>query len=174
VNPIDCAMADGELRTLKAVEQFLFREARVLDLRDYEGWLGMLTGNMHYIVRAQQIRESDARAVSYALIDEEGPGLRSRIDQIKNARLSRAENPPSLARRLISNVEVLNPDRDRELHVSSYIMAFRTRASVPQGGFYVGQRSDVIQMTESGLRLARRDVLLDHAILFDGALTTIL
>jgi 3-phenylpropionate/cinnamic acid dioxygenase small subunit len=174
VDTMDCVMSDRDVRTLKTVEQFLFREARLLDIRDYEGWLGVLTADMHYIVRAQQMRESDAKAVTYALIDEGGAGLKARIDQIKNPRLSRAENPPSLARRVISNVELLEGDRGDKLHVSSYIAVFRARGSVPQGGFYVGHRSDIIEMTESGLRLARREVLLDHAILFDGALTTIL
>lgn len=171
---VDGLMTDEDLRRLKTVEQFLFREARMLDSRDYEGWLGILTDDMRYAVRAQEMRDLDAPAVNYILIDEGGASLRSRIDQIKNARLSRAENPPSLTRRLISNVEILNIDPRGELGVLSYVMAFRARGSVPQGGFYVGQRTDIIRIVEGGLRLARREVLLDHAVLFDGALTTLL
>ncbi len=169
-----CAMTDEDIRSHKTVERFLFREARTLDLRDYEGWVGMLTDDIRYVVRAQEMREAGAKAVSYALIDEGAADLRLRIDQIRNPRLSRAENPPSLARRLISNVEILSVGPDHTLNVSSYVMAFRARGNIPQGGFYVGQRTDVIRITESGLRLALREVLLDQAILFDGALTTIL
>jgi len=171
---VDCAMADEDVRILKKVEQFLFREARTLDHRDYEAWFDMLTDDVRYVVLAQEMREAGAKAVSYALIDEGRSDLGLRIDQIKNPRLSRAENPPSLARRLISNIEILGAPTDHALKVSSYVMAYRARGNVPQGGFYVGERSDVIRVTSDGLRLAHREVILDQAILFDGALTTIL
>jgi 3-phenylpropionate/cinnamic acid dioxygenase small subunit len=170
----DCAMADEDVRVLKSIEQFLFREARALDHRDYEAWFAMLTDDVRYVVSAQEMREAGSKPVSYALIDEGRAELGQRIDQIKNPRLSRAENPPSLSRRMISNIEILGAGADHTLKVSSYIMAYRARGNVPQGGFYVGHRSDVVRMTSDGLRLAHREVVLDQAILFDGALTTIL
>ncbi len=171
---VDEMMSDSQFRALKVAEQFLFREARALDNRDYEAWLGMLTDDMSYVVRAQQMRDAEAKALTYTLIDEAGASLRSRINQMSTARLSRAENPPSLTRRLISNVEVVAADAGGELNVISYVMAYRARGTIPQGGFYVGQRSDLMRIAADGLRLERREVLLDHAILFDGALTTIL
>jgi 3-phenylpropionate/cinnamic acid dioxygenase small subunit len=168
------AMTDNDLLTLRAAEQFLVREARLLDTRDYEAWLELLADDVHYVVRAQEMRDSDAGAVSYTLIDEDGVSLRSRIDQIRTGRLSRAENPPSLVRRLVSNVEVVEVGTDGALNVVSYVMAFRARGTVPQGGFYVGQRADVLRVSENKLRISSREVLLDHAVLFDGALSTIL
>ena len=159
---------------LRCVEQFLFREARILDGRDYEAWLALLTDDMHYVVRAQEIRDAASPAASYALIDEGGADLRSRIDQIRNPRLSRAENPPSLTRRFISNIELIEATPAGELAVSSYIMAYRARGIVPQGGFYVGHRMDRLRPAGDSFRLAAREVHLDQAILFDGALTTIL
>ncbi len=91
----DCAMADEDVRVLKSIEQFLFREARTLDHRDYEAWFAMLADDIRYVVRAQEMRDAGAKAVSYALIDEGRSELGQRIDQIRNPRLSRAENPPS-------------------------------------------------------------------------------
>ncbi|MBS0233431.1 MAG: hypothetical protein JSR99_08080 [Proteobacteria bacterium] len=167
-------MTDEDIRLLKTIEQFLYREARILDNRDYEAWFGMLADDVRYVVRAQEMRDAGAKGVSFALIDEQRSDLGLRIDQIRNPRLSRAENPPSLSRRMISNIEVVGKGPDHSVNVVSCIMAHRARGNVPQGGLYVGQREDIIRMTSDGPRLARRDVVLDQAILFDGALTTIL
>jgi 3-phenylpropionate/cinnamic acid dioxygenase small subunit len=54
------------------------------------------------------------------------------------------------------------------------LLAYRSRPSVPEGGFYVAERHDVLRKTGSDWRLARRSVRLDHVVLFDGALSTLL
>ncbi len=113
--------------------------------------------------------------MQYAIIDENLAGLKSRIDQISNPRLTRAENPPSLTRRVVSNIDACHSEKPDEFSVISYLLAYRSRPSAPEGGFYVAVRQDTLRRgSDSGWRLAKRNVELDHTMLLDGALSTLL
>lgn len=157
-----------------AIQRFLFREAALLDRRDYAGWLALLTDDIQYRVVAQVSRDAGATAVDYAIVDENLVGLKSRIDQISNPRLTRAENPPSLTRRVVSNIEAQNADDGDGFAVTSYLLAYRSRPSMPEGGFYIAERHDVLHRAGADWRLARRLVRLDQYVLFDGSLSTLL
>src|SRR6516164_1277390 len=87
------------------IQRFLFREAALLDRREYGAWLALTTEDIQYCVTAVVSRDAGANAVDYSIIDENLVGLKSRIDQISNPRLTRAENPPSMTRRVVSNIE---------------------------------------------------------------------
>ena len=156
------------------IQRFLFREAALLDRRDYGAWLALTTDDIRYCVTAAVPRDADAKAVEYSIVDEGAVGLRARIDQISNPRLTRAENPPSLTRRFVSNVEAYHGTTAGEFSAISYLLAYRTRPSSPEGGFYVSERHDVQRKTGPDWRLAGRFVRLDHIMLFDGALSTLL
>lgn len=160
--------------TYLAIQRFLFRETALLDRHDYGGWLALTTDDIRYRVCAKVAREADADSIDYAIIDEDLVGLKSRIDQISNPKLTRAENPASLTRRVLSNIEAYEGGSADELLASSYLLAFRSRPSSSAGGFYVAERRDVVRKTAGGWRLAKRDVHLDHVMLFDGALSTLL
>jgi phthalate 3,4-dioxygenase beta subunit len=156
------------------VQRFLYREAILLDRRDYRGWLAITTEDIRYQVMAPVARDAGANAIEYAIVDEDIVGLKSRIDQISNPKLTRAENPPSMTRRVISNIEAFHHEVPGEFLVYSYLLAYRSRPSLPEGGFYVAQRKDVLRRSYSGWRLATRTVHLDQMLLFDGALSTLL
>ena len=156
------------------IQRFLYREAALLDRRDYGAWLSLMTEDIHYRVTASVARDAGAAAVEYAIIDENLTGLKSRVDQISNPRLTRAENPPSLTRRFVSNIEAYPGGAPGEFAATSYILAYRGRRNVPEGGFYVAERQDVLRQNGTDWRLARRLVRLDQLMLLNGALSTIL
>lgn len=156
------------------IQRFLFREAALLDRRDYICWLALTTEDINYRVNAAVVRDASAVAVDYSIVDEDAVALKSRIDQISNPKLTRAENPPSLTRRVVSNIEAYQGSIPGEVLATSYLLAYRSRPSVPEGGFYVAQRQDTLRKGASGWRLARRLVQLDQTMLFNGALSTIL
>lgn len=160
--------------TYLEIQRFLFREAALLDNRQYGDWLALLDEDIHYRVTARVVRDAGADAVDYSIIEEYLAGLKSRIDQIANPRLTRAENPPSLARRFVSNIEAYPGAASGEFAATSYILVYRSRRNVPEGGFYVAERNDLLRRSGAGWRLARRLVRLDQSTLFDGALSTIL
>lgn len=156
------------------VQRFLFREAGLLDRRDYAGWLAITTPDIRYRIMAAVARDAGLPAVEYAIVDSDATGLKSRIDQISNPKLTRAENPPSMMRRAVTNIEAFHGPAPKEMLVTSYLMAYRARPHLPEGGFYVASREDVLRNEDSGWRLARRDVRLDQTVLFDGALSSLL
>jgi 3-phenylpropionate/cinnamic acid dioxygenase small subunit len=156
------------------IQRFLYREARLLDSRQYQTWLSLLTDDVHYRVTAAVARDAGASALDYSIIDEDMVGLKSRIDQIANPRLTRAENPPSMMRRAVSNIEAHHGDRPNEFSVESYLVAYRSRPGAPEGGFYVAVRHDTLRRSDTDWRLAQRTVHLDHLMLFDGALSALL
>jgi PAH dioxygenase small subunit len=160
--------------TYLEIQRFLFREAALLDNRQYGDWLALLDEDIHYRVMARVVRDAGAGEVDYSIIEEYLAGLKSRIDQIANPRLTRAENPPSLARRFVSNIEAYPGAASGEFAATSYILVYRSRRNVPEGGFYVAERKDLLRRSDAGWRLARRLVRLDQSTLFDGALSTIL
>jgi 3-phenylpropionate/cinnamic acid dioxygenase small subunit len=160
--------------TFVEIQRFLFREAALLDNRQYADWLGLLDENIHYRVMARVVRDAGADATDYAIIEEYLIGLKSRIHQISNPRLTRAENPPSLTRRFVSNIEAFSGAAPQEFAATSYVLAYRSRRNIPAGGFYVAERQDVLRRSDAGWRLARRLVRLDQSMLLDGALSTLL
>ena len=160
--------------TFVEIQRFLFREAALLDKRQYADWLGLLDADIHYRVMARVVRDAGVDAADYAIIEEYLVGLKSRVDQISNPRLTRAENPPSLTRRFVSNIEAYSGAAPGEFAATSYILVYRSRRNVPEGGFYVAERQDVLRQNDAGWRLVRRLVRLDLSTLLDGALSTIL
>jgi 3-phenylpropionate/cinnamic acid dioxygenase small subunit len=156
------------------IQRFLFREAALLDRRDYAGWFSLLTDDVRYCVKAMVSRDAGSNPVDYAIVDENSVALKSRIDQISNPKLTRAENPPSFTRRVVSNVEAYHNQGSADVRVLSSLLAYRNRPNVPEGSFYVAQREDIVRKVGSGWKLASRCVRLDQTMIFDGALSTLL
>ncbi len=170
----DSAAAPVSVEAYYQVQRFLVREAGLLDRHDYPAWLALLAEDIHYRVTARVVREAGAGERDYDIIDETRSGLTSRVEQISSPRLTRAENPPSFTRRLVTNIDAVASERSGEIVASSSILVYRGRPDLPRGGFYIGERSDVLRSVDGEWRLARRLVRLDQNILFDGALSVLL
>jgi 3-phenylpropionate/cinnamic acid dioxygenase small subunit len=109
----------------------------------------------------------------YAVIEEAIDGLKSRLAQIGTPRLTHAENPISLTRRFVSNLEAWYGSGPGELVARTNLLVYRSRTTLPEGGFYVGERCDLLRRDGGGLRLARREVRLDHTVAFGGPVSTL-
>ena len=156
------------------VQRFLNREAALLDGRDYAAWLGVLTADIRYVVTAGVSRPQEDGPLDYAIVDEDAEMLRLRVLQISDAKLTRAENPPTLTRRFVSNLEVEEAGAPGRHVAHSNLLVYRQRGTAPDGDFYAGRRRDVLRRVDGSLRLADRLVRLDHNLLFDGSLSVIL
>jgi ethylbenzene dioxygenase subunit beta len=154
------------------IQRFLTREATLLDQRKYTEWLQLLADTVRYRVTACVIREATLGNQHYAIVDEDMAGLRARVDQISNPRLTRAENPPTLTRRLVSNVEAHRLS-DGSYAAESTLLIYRNKAIYPQSGLYVGGRKDILQRVKGELRIAARHVDLDHQVMPEGAVSTL-
>ena len=169
-------MADELLRD---VEQFLFREARLLDERRFHEWLELFTDDVRYWMAGRSTRyprasksitvlDPDRRQGAeiedeLAILDETKVTLSGRIARLDTG-MAWAEDPPSRTRHMISNIEVEAGDTASELKVYSNFLVYRTRAESEQD-FYVGARQDILRRVDGAWKIARRKLVLDQNVL---------
>ena len=171
------SMAVGEAASdadYMAVSRFLFHEAGLLDARNYEAWLQLVAPAIRYRISSQLIRDSASGPLEYAIVDDDSVMLKSRVAQMSQPALTKAENPPSLTRRFVSNIEVDVGERPDAFVVRSNLLAHRVRGTILAGSVYAAHRRDTVSRHANGFELVTRDVVLDHSVLRDGALTILL
>src|SRR3989475_8261628 len=155
---------------LREVEQFMYREARLLDERRFHEWLGLFTDDVRYWMGGRSTRyPPSSKAITVldrerrqeseiedelAILDETKMTLGGRIARLDTG-MAWAEDPPSRTRHIIANIEVEPGDTASELKVYSNFMVYRNRAETEQD-FYVGARQDVLRRVAVAGKIARR------------------
>jgi 3-phenylpropionate/cinnamic acid dioxygenase small subunit len=165
----------------REVEQFLYREARLLDERRFHEWLELLTDDVRYWMGARTNRypkTSKAIAIldpdryddddrtkedELAILDEDKSTLNARVARLDTG-MAWAEDPPSRTRHLITNIEVEPGEAAMELKVYSNFIVYRSRSETEQD-FYVGARRDVLRRVDGAWKIARRKITLDQNVL---------
>jgi 3-phenylpropionate/cinnamic acid dioxygenase small subunit len=162
-----------------ALEQFYYREARLLDSRQYQQWLALLSPDISYVMPSRHNVQVDNRrrdteamlSIENELEDADSMGCPLREESIIHLTLrverafkmnSWSENPPPRTRRIIGNIEALEAS-DQELQVVSN---FHLHYSRPGSAttFYSGQRRDSLLIETGGeLLIAQRVVIMDYA-----------
>ena len=166
---------------LRQVEQFLYREARLLDSRQFRRWIDLLADDLRYWIPMRSNRYSAAsKSISIldgsryeeddlskesdqAFMDEDKGSLRRRVDRLDTG-MAWAEDPPSRTRHLISNVEVEPGERESEVKVYSNFIMYRTRAETEED-FYVGSREDLLRNVDGAWKIASRKIVFDQNVL---------
>ena len=121
----------------ETVEDFLFREAALLDDWRLDDWVDLFTEDGRYVVPTTDLPDGDPSR-DLVFIDDDITRLRARAVRL-NSRHAHREYPWSRTRRFISNVRVEETPalRERgELSVTSNVLVYRFRAG--EGAPYVG------------------------------------
>ena len=168
-------------RTIREVEQFLYREARLLDERRFHEWLELFTDDVRYSMAGRRNRypkSSKAIAIlnldryveddlsedaELAILDENKQTLSARVARLDTG-MAWAEDPPSRTRHLLTNIEVEPGAAASELEVYSNFIVYRSRSEIEQD-FYVGARRDVLRLCDGTWKIARRKLILDQNVL---------
>lgn len=165
--------ADQLLRRL-AVEDFLYREAALLDAWQLDEWLTLFTEDARYIVPATDLPDGDPR-VTLGLIDDDATRLKGRVDRLNSAKAYR-EFPWSRTTRLVTNVRLVDaPDTEPgDLAVAASFAAYRYRKGDEQVlvGAY-DYRLAPVDGADFRIRL-KRIVLTAEALRPHGTLSIIL
>jgi 3-phenylpropionate/cinnamic acid dioxygenase small subunit len=166
---------------IRQVEQFVYREARLLDERRFRDWLKLFTEDIHYwmaqrttrypktskaiiLVDADRYDDNDLpREGGLALYDENLDSLERRIARLETG-LAWSEDPPSRTRRLITNIEVEPANLDSELKVYANFLVYKNRAETEQD-FFVGARKDVLRQVDGSWKIASRRLILDQTVI---------
>jgi 3-phenylpropionate/cinnamic acid dioxygenase small subunit len=154
------------------IQRFHNRESALLDACQYAQWQALLTDDICYRVMARINRNLADGHHDYVFIDEDAVSMKARIDQVSNPKLTHAENPASLTRRFVSGLQASLGDTADQFVATTSILVYRNRPGLAEEGFYVGARRDVLQRIGATLRIARREVQLDHVVLH-GAVSTL-
>uniref|UniRef100_UPI003F493BB5 aromatic-ring-hydroxylating dioxygenase subunit beta n=1 Tax=Cupriavidus yeoncheonensis TaxID=1462994 RepID=UPI003F493BB5 len=116
VEPVRDSMISAE--TARTVEQFLYYEARLLDERRFEEWLGQWDENGRYWVPRFHNQENPFDQVS--LFWEDKMLREVRVRRVSNSR-NWSQQPPTRSSRLVGNITLLGLDAEEQLIVRSVV-----------------------------------------------------
>ena len=151
------------------VEDFLFKEAALLDDWRLDDWVDLFTEDGRYVVPTTDLPDGDPRR-DLVFIDDDITRLRARAVRL-NSRHAHREYPWSRTRRFISNVRV-EETGEGELAVSSNVLVYRFRAG--EGAPYVGSVDYILRREGGAFRIAHRRAVLDlEALSWHGAVSII-
>jgi len=149
-----------------SIEQFLFREARLLDTDQQRTWLQtMVHPNIRYKVFSRQLRNrKDQNAPGpdrVHIFDDDLGMLDKRVRQFETGMQWRSD-PPERLRHLISNVEGYMGEEQNQYRIFSNCLVFRNRRVHEESHFIYG-RYDVLESDANGsMRLLSREIDYDQ------------
>ena len=158
------------------VEQFVYREAALLDERRYEEWIDLMAEDIHYFMPIRKNvkfdewdRENSDTASEISWFDEGKEVLEGRVRQLLTG-VHWAEEPVSRIRHIISNVRVLDVRGD-EIETSDNFFVWHNRL-LEEVNLFVGTRTNVLRRDpETGFKVVKRTILLDQNVLLAKVVT---
>ena len=149
-----------------SVEQFLYREVRLLSELRYEEWLDLFTDDARYWMPVRETVDGQPDAVAgddeMALFDDDKAFLASRIERLRSP-LAHAERPPSRLRYFVSNVEIDDLGQG-QIDVSCNILVYQSRLERTEAS-YVGRREDRLRRHDQTWRIKNRKIILDQTLI---------
>jgi biphenyl 2,3-dioxygenase beta subunit len=163
----DLSLQERMLLTFEA-EEFLYREAALLDDRKLEEWLELLTDDIHYwmpirrTTTAKEVATEFTKPGGMAFFDDDKDTLALRVQRLGVGR-AWAEDPPSRTRRMVSNVRIHEINGDETL-ISANFQLYRTRLNSEED-CWIGRREDLLRRVDGELKLARRHLFLEQTVI---------
>ncbi len=166
--------APASREEISDVQQFLYREARMLDERRFEEWFGLLANEIRYWMptRVTRLREKEGEdwdpekelsgPDELAFMDDNKITLLVRVKRAQRPQ-SWSEDPPSRTRRIVSNVEVERCENPGEYLVHSCFVLHRTRDQEQHQ--LIGQRRDRLRREGDSFLIVERRIALDTTVL---------
>jgi 3-phenylpropionate/cinnamic acid dioxygenase small subunit len=167
------------LDLMREIEDFFYKEADLLDERDYDRWLELLTDdivywmpmrkNVSYANRDKDITAEDD--VGWFHDDKET--LRKRVKQIQTG-IHWADEPISRVAHVITNIRLAEPTavlaEGAKTTTKCRFIVYRNRLE-SETDLLVGRREDTLTRVNGELKIARRKIILDQSVLLAKNLT---
>ena len=144
-----------------AAVEFLYREARLADEARYAEWLALWTDDGVYWVPATTDPTAGPDTHLSHIYDN-----RARIDTritLLQTGNRHSQEPASLMRRLVSNVEVTGGDGDELVVESNFILGELSVQSKHEMHWWVGRTTHRLRRVDAALRMSRKKVVLVNA-----------
>ena len=144
-----------------AVVEFLYREARLADEARYAEWHALWTEDGEYWVPASADPDADPDKHISHIYDN-----RARIDtRVKLLQTGHrySQEPASLMRRLISNIEVQAAGDDELVAGSNFVLAELAIQAKHEMHWWVGRTTHRLRRVDGDLRMSSKKVVLINA-----------
>lgn len=161
----------------RRVEQFLFREARLLDNECWDDWLALMADDIHYWMPTMENRRRADKNGSHALdrgalYNDDLRDLTRRVTRFKQP-TAWAEDPATRHAHVVSGIEVYQGEQPGEFIVHSTFVNYRSRVE-KDNDLLVGRREDVLRSNGDSFKLARRKIIITQSVLMAKNLNTFL
>jgi p-cumate 2,3-dioxygenase beta subunit len=154
----------------RAVEDFIVREATLLDEWRLDEWLTLFTEDARYLVPSTDTPAADPKE-ALAIINDDMARLRGRVERLKSRHAHR-EFPWSRTRRFITNVRIRQMIGE-EIQVNASFLVYRIRSG--QVDPLIGSYLYTLRRIDGALKIAARKAVLDlEALRPHGTLSIIL
>lgn len=153
--------------TQHGIEQFLYREAALLDDFRLQEWFELLTEDVHF---EAPIRTQTHPGTETPEFSDNGYYLHNGYTMLKErvTRLQKeyawAEVPRSRVRHVIGNVRVVDVDSD-EYEVLNTQHVYRNQGDSLDSDILSARRLTTLREVDGELRIANRIIYLDHTVI---------
>jgi 3-phenylpropionate/cinnamic acid dioxygenase small subunit len=145
----------------QAVVEFLYREARLADEARYAEWLALWTDDAVYWVPASTDPAADPETRISHIYDNRAR-LETRIKLLQTGHRY-SQEPASLMRRLISNIEVEEGTDGALVAGSNFILAELSVQAKAEMHWWVGRAAHHLRRVDGGLKMSLKKVVLINA-----------
>jgi p-cumate 2,3-dioxygenase subunit beta len=157
--------------TQAEVERFLYTDAALLDAWKYDEWLQLLAEDVTYEVPAMDRPVGDPGQIMW-IIKDNAFRIRARVRQLSEGRVL-SESPHSRTRRLITNVRILEQDKQSGLiQIAANFAIYRMRDE--KTDLFLGMYEHTLLHRDGVLKIQKRRSVLDNELRPHGKLTIIL
>jgi 3-phenylpropionate/cinnamic acid dioxygenase small subunit len=167
------------LDLMREIEDFLYAEADLLDEREYDQWLDLLTEDLVYWMPmrknvAWRDRDKDITAEDdLAWMHDDKETLIKRVKQIQTG-IHWADEPISRVSHVITNIRLAEPvtslSEGQKAMTKCRFIVYRNRVE-DETDLLVGRREDTLIRVSGGLKISRRKIILDQSVLLAKNLT---
>jgi 3-phenylpropionate/cinnamic acid dioxygenase small subunit len=167
------------LDLMREIEDFFHEEADLLDEREYDQWLDLLTEDIVYWMPMRKNvsyanRDKDVTAENdVGWFHDDKETLRRRVKQIQTG-VHWADEPISRVAHVITNIRLAEPitaiDEGGKALTKCRFIVYRNRLE-SETDFLVGRREDTLTRVRGQLKIARRKIILDQSVLLAKNLT---
>jgi len=147
-------MATDTVDLQRDVEQFLFREARLMDSNDYKSWLQLWADEGMYWIPCNADDADPHKNI--AIIYENRGQIEDRVWRLSGLH-AHAQRPKSRLTRVVSNVEVEAGDDGEVIAYSAFVLC---EVRKNETRFWAGRNRHVLVRQDGELRIKLKKVML--------------
>ena len=141
----------------RAVEAFVYHEARLIDEMDYAAWFALWERDgIYHVPIGTDAASGKRRQVS--IINDDYLRLEQRVDRLNTGSVLAMAGQKGAMRRIVSNIEILEETAEGEVEIGSNFILGIARTAEQQ--LWIGRTLHRLRSAGGSFRIARKTVLL--------------